>query len=314
MKNTWKSLLLMVVLGLASLLAAPAAHAIVTCGALSSSTLNFVYFSGTSSTDPRNVSQNVVTVTCTRTNNNVGERTMVLTANSGLHPVTAVVNGAISGSNTTNVIRYNLYRAAPTAGGCSLTFGNTATTQIAQTFILPPNAPETLTFTYWGCISSQAIASFPEGLYTDVVGLTLSNPGLTPSASNTNVQAISVNIYAPAKCGVTGLSNITFAYTAFQTSPSFQFTQFNANCTNTLPYTLSLVANGASSGVVAGLRYQLGLSDTVGSASNVGPTSISRAGDATGTRVHTINGVMDAGQAGTAGAPVPQPHTLTITY
>jgi spore coat protein U-like protein len=314
MKNTWKSLLLMVVLGLASLLAAPSAQAVVTCGALSTSTLNFVYFSGTSSTDPRNVQSNVVTVTCTRTSNAAPERTMVLTANSGLHQVSAVVNGAISGGNAANVIRYNLYRAAPTASGCNLTFGSTPATQLAINFALPPNTPETFTFNYWGCISSQAIASFPEGLYTDVVGLTLSNPGLAATPANTNVQAISVNIYAPARCGVTGLGNITFAYTAFQTSPSFQSTQFNANCTNTLPYTLSLVANGASSGVVAGLRYQLGLSDTVGSAANIGPTSISRAGGATGTKVHTINAVMDAGQAGTAGAAVPQPHTLTITY
>jgi spore coat protein U-like protein len=312
MKNTCKSLLLMLTIGLASFVAAPTAQATVTCGALSSSTLNFVYFSGTSSTDPRNVSQNVVTVTCTRSNNAAGERTMVLTANSGLHQVTPVINGAILGSNT---IKYNLYRAAPTAGGCSLTFGNTAATQIAVAFALPPNTLELLTFNYWGCISSQAIASFPEGLYTDVVGLTLSNPGLLPTPLNTNVQAISVNIYAPAKCGVTGLTNITFAYTAFQTSPSFQSTQFNANCTNTLPYTLSLVANGTpGSGVVAGLRYQLGLSDTIGSASNIGPTSISRTGGATGTKMHTINGVMDAGQAGTSGAPVPQQHTLTITY
>jgi spore coat protein U-like protein len=306
MKNTWKSLLLMLAIGLVAMLGMSSAQAVVTCGALTRTTLNFAYISGTNSTSTNNVMSNAVTVICTRTN--ASDKTMFLNANNGTHPVGVGVNGAILGANTANVINYNLYRAA----GCSLTFGTTVATQISASFVLGANIPETLTFNYWGCISGQSIASYPPGIYTDDVTLTLSGSGLSPNI--VDPLGIKVNINAPAKCGVTGLSNITFAYTAFQTSPSFQFTQFNANCTNTLAYTLSLVANGASSGVVAGLRYQLGLSDAVGSAGNIGPTSITRTGDATGTRIHTINGVMDAGQAGTSGAPVPQPHTLTISY
>jgi spore coat protein U-like protein len=311
MKNTWKSLLLMLVVGLASLLAATSAQALVTCGALSTSTINFAYQSGTSSTSASNVMANVVTVTCNRTNNALADRTMTLSANSGQHPVTAVVNGAILGSNTANVIRYNLYRAAPGAGGCSLTFGNTAATQLTANFIGPVNTPETFTFNYWGCISAQSIASFPAGLYTDVVSLTLTSGSLVATAANTNVPAITVNIYAPAKCSVTGLGNITFAYTAFQAAPSFQSTQFNADCTNLLTYSVAL---SPVSGVVAGLKYQLGLSTTVGSASSIGTTPLAGTGNSTGTKIYFINGVADAGQAGTVGAAVPQSHTITITY
>ena len=67
-------------------------------------------------------------------------------------------------------------------------------------------------------------------------------------------------------------------------------------------------------GVVGGLRYVLGLADVAGSASNLGPSTLSRVGNATGTSSHVINGGMAASQAGLQGAIVPQPHTLTITY
>jgi hypothetical protein len=69
------------------------------------------------------------------------------------------------------------------------------------------------------------------------------------------------------------------------------------------------------SGVVAGLRYTLGLSlAAAGTASNTGPSTVSTTGNATGSATHYINGSMAAAQAGQTGTPVPQSHTLTLTY
>jgi hypothetical protein len=105
---------------------------------------------------------------------------------------------------------------------------------------------------------------------------------------------------------------MSFAYNAFSPTAVFAGTSFRANCTNYLPYTMTL---DPVSGVVGGLRYTLGLSlAAAGTASNTGPTSLSTQGNATGTATHYINGSMQANQAGQSGTIVPQTHTLTITY
>ena len=138
---------------------------------------------------------------------------------------------------------------------------------------------------------------------------------LTLSANKNNVatSSINVNVYAPAVCSISnGPGQVTFSYSAFSPAAVFAGTSFRANCTNYLPYTMTL---DPVSGVVGGLRYTLGLSlDAAGTASNTGPTSLSTQGNATGTATHYINGSMQANQAGQSGTIAPQTHTLTITY
>jgi spore coat protein U-like protein len=309
MKNNLSALMAFCAAGLLSLLGMGNAQAAITCGPLSTQILNFAYVTGTNSFNTNNILPATVSVTCSRTA--AGDATtLTLGADNGTFPSGGNANNArLTFLGVNNDIRYDLYRNNLCGTPSATNFRDTNGTRISSTFPTTTlNTPFTLTFDYWACIPSQAVASFPAGVYLDTVILTLRAGNANPPLVTGTIQ---VNINAPAKCGISNGPNLmVFSYTAFGPA-SFQFTQFNANCTNFLPYTMVL---SPSNGVVAGLRYQLGLSDAVGSATAIGPASLSRTGGPTGTRIHTINGVMDAGQAGTAGAPVPQPHTLTITY
>ena len=276
-----------------------AATAAITCTINAPTSLNFVYVSGTNSTNPSNKIQSQVTAVCQRTL--AADPTiavLVLGANDGLQPA-ATTNQAVFSAN---FIRYNLWRDV----ACGLPFRDTPATRISANFASTTLGPVSLTFDYWACIPGQPVSSFPAGVYTDSVSLFLRNGALQLATAS-----IPVNITAPAKCSISGgPSNLTFIYNAFG-SANFQFTNFSADCTNGLPYTMDV---SPASGVVGGLRYELGLSDTAGSATNIGPASLSRTGSATGSRQHVINGVMVANQAGVLGTIVAQPHTLTITY
>ena len=150
------------------------------------------------------------------------------------------------------------------------------------------------------------VSSFPACINADLVSFFLRNGVLQLATA-----VIPVNITAPASCSVSAEpGNLTFSYEAFGPA-NFQFTSFNAKCTNGLPYTMDV---SPAAGVVCGLRYVLGLADVAGSASNLGPTTLGRVGNSTGTSSHVINGAMVANQAGLQGAIVTQAHTLTITY
>jgi hypothetical protein len=306
MKNNLKKWLAWWALVLLSLLGPGTAQAVISCGALSPQIFNFAYLSGTLSQN--NITPSSVSVICSRSAAGDGT-TLTLGADNGANQSGGNQNNARQTvAGTPFDIRYDLYRNNLCGTPSATNFRDTGGTRISATFPpgTPLNTPVTLTFDYWACIPGQTVTAFPAGLYTDSVLLTLRTGGTTILTGT-----IQVNIYAPAKCSISGgPGNIAFNYTAFGPA-SFQFTQFNANCTNFLPYSMAL---NPVNGVVGGLRYQLGLSNAVGSASSVGSNPLTSTGGAVGTKVHYINAVVDAGQAGTAGAPVPQPHTLTITY
>ena len=275
------------------------AAAAITCTLNAPAVLNFVYVSGTNSTNPSNKIQSQITAVCQR--NLATDPTtavLILGANDGVQPTGTTNQALFSG----NLIRYNLWRDV----GCTLQFRDTVATRMTANFASTALSPVNVTFDYWACIPGQTVSSFPAGVYTDSVLLSLRNAGLQLASAS-----LPVNITAPARCAISGgPGNITFVYNAFG-SANFQFTNFSADCTNGLPYTMDV---SPAAGVVGGLRYELGLSDTAGSATNIGPASLSRVGGATGSRPHVINGVMVANQAGVLGAIVAQPHTLTITY
>ena len=288
--------------GLLSLVAAAlpsTAAAAITCTINAPTALNFVYVSGTNSTNPANKIQSQVTAVCQR--NLAGDptsATLILGANDGLQPLITSNQAVFSGNN----VRYNLWRDV----GCGQQFRDTIATRISANFASTTLGLVNVTFDYWACIPNQTVTSFPAGVYTDSVSLFLRNGGLQLATA-----LIPVNITAPAKCTISGgPGNIIFSYNAFGLA-NFQSTGFSADCTNGLPYTMDV---NPASGVVGGLRYELGLSDVTGSATNIGPASLSRVGSATGSRAHVINGVMVANQAGALGAIAPQPHTMTIIY
>ena len=292
----WIILLLTGVIGLAI---PSRANAAITCTIAAPTALNFVYVSGTNNTSPNNKLQSAIVATCQRTL--AGDPTtavLTLGANNGQQPAAPNNKALFSG----NLIQYRLWRDV----ACSAAFLDTPPNRISTNFASTTLSPVSLTFDYWACIPGQVVSSFPAGIYIDSVSLFLRNGPIQLATA-----AVPINITAPALCSISGgPGNLTFSYTAFGPA-NFQFTSFTANCTNSLPYTMDV---SPAAGVVGGLRYVLGLADMAGSASNLGPTTLSRVGSATGSRSHVINGAMVANQAGLQGAIVPQPHTLTVTY
>lgn len=276
------------------------AQAAISCSINTPAALNFVYVSGTGITNPNNKIQSAIVATCQR-NLDGDPTTAVITlgASNGGQPSGTTNQALFSGS----LISYDTWQDA----SCSVRFRDQNASRIQANFASSTTlSPVTLTFNYWGCIPVQVVASLPAGVYADLVALTLRDGNLSLATSS-----IPVKIIAPASCTISGgPGNITFVYTAFGAA-NFQFTSFSANCTNSLPYSMDV---SPVAGVVGGLRYSLGLADAAGSVSNLGPTTLSRVGSATGTRSHVINGAMQANQAGQLGGIVPQQHTLTITY
>ena len=286
---------------LAALTSSLTAQAAITCTIAPPAAVNFAYVSNSNNSSPANVQQGAVSATCTRTAA-ADPTTLTLNSSDGLNR-SGQINYVVLGSSS---ISYDLFSDS----SCLNQWSKRNSNQISLTLSnLALNVPVTSVFNYWACKpSAQNVSAFPSGTYTDRVDITLSTGSSTLASSSINI-----NLYAPAVCSISnGPGNLSFTYPAFSTAAVFAGTSFRANCTNFLPYTMSL---DKLSGAVAGLRYTLGLSLAgPGSARNIGDSSLSTQGNATGTATHYINGSMAAGQAGQAGAVVPQPHVLTITY
>jgi hypothetical protein len=311
MNNMLKNSLISLLIGFAALYCAGASQAAVTCTSMSATTLNFSYIGGTDSTVPRNIMSGNIFANCTRTA--ASDTVVTVGAGNGNNPGGGGIGRAILNVAGTNYfINYNLYRLDST---CNTSFGNVAgppSSRISANFTGPLNVPEDLIFNFWGCISGQGgtnieTAGYPAGLYTDSAVITL-RAGTGPILIS---NVININIAAPSRCTISGgPADINFIYTAFGAA-NFQSSAFTANCTNQMPYNMTL---SPTAGVVGGLRYTLGLTAaTPGSASNVGSTAYNGFGGATG-KVYYINGLVTAGQAGQIGLPISKPHLLVITY
>ena len=104
------------------------------------------------------------------------------------------------------------------------------------------------------------------------------------------------------------ISNVTFAYTSFQTAASTSSTSnFNVRCTNSLPYSMAL-DSAAVTDDATNLAYTLALSalTSPGTGAN---------------QAYTVIGTMAANQAGTCPTPActnaaatNKTRTLTVTY
>ncbi len=291
--------------------AASGSFAAITCTAASASNSNFAYVASTNNASPgqsgaNNVVINNVSFSCTRTTTT--PNTVAFGVTNGLF--NAGGNRARLAGTPNRHVSYNTFKDA----GCTapLDDGNTGG-RITTTLTGPLNMPELVNLQFFTCvIAAQALTSFPAGVYVDTANMNIRYTGGTAIDHTT---PLSVNINAPAICGISGLpatNTINFSYTAFQNFAAFQFASFNANCTDLLPYSMAV---SPISGVVGGLNYQLGLSTvSQGNAGSLGPTSLSDIGGSLGTKVHFINAAMQSGQAGQVGAPLSSAHTLTITY
>jgi hypothetical protein len=285
-------------------------YAAITCTAAGASSANFAYVANTSNTTlgqsgANNVVQNNVSFSCTR--NTANPNTVQFGVTNGLYPSGG--NRARLAGPTNFHVSYNTFQDA----ACSVTLTDANPNRITKTLTGPLNVAETVNVQFYTCITqSQALPSFPSGIYTDTANMNIRYAGGT-AIDQTSPLQVSVN--APAVCSISGLpatNTLNFSYSAFQNTAAFRFASFNANCTNLLPYTMAL---NPVAGVVGGLNYQLGLSTgSQGSASSLGPTSLNDVGGSLGTKVHFINAAMQSGQAGQIGAPLSSIHTLTISY
>jgi spore coat protein U-like protein len=240
-------------------------------------------YSGTASSN-----QTSFTVTCTRLGADPSTQTYSAVPNNGLHNQ-GVNNRAKS---NTNFIRYDEFQNS----GCTTTWKSNA--PISGTVNFGTNLTATDTKSYWGCIASGLTPT--AGTYTDTVIMTLTY------GSSTATNSHPVTIITPAVCNITSApGNVAFSYTAFQGVTAAANTSFGVTCSTSLPYTMSLDANG---GVVSGLNYSLNINTLVPPVNSTGTGS---------AQTHTINGSMPAGQAGTCATGTcagTQAHTLTITY
>lgn len=240
-----------------------------------------------------NISQGTVSFNCTRTV--AGDATSILlTANDGIHP-----QGVQNRAQKTNRIQYEAYKDS----NCSVLWTSKVVSDYWTLSLLNVLGAQLVSVSYWGCIklANQVVAA---GVYTDTV--TMQVVDTTPLHSALSVtSSFPVSITTPASLTLTSPpGNLAFIYTAYGPSVNVS-TNFTVNGTLNLPYTMSL---DVTSGVVAGLKYDLQIDSQSSPLKAVGSGA---------AQVHTIQGTMPAGQAGTCTTGVcnaSQVRTLTITY
>lgn len=126
-------------------------------------------------------------------------------------------------------------------------------------------------------------------------------PAAQAAGSVTGNFNVTVNL--TSACQITaGPADVAFTYTSFQgAAATATGGGFSVQCTNTLPYTMSL---DASAGTVSGLNYTLALSAASGTGSG-------------GAQSYSVTGSMASGQGGTCAlgsCSGTQARVLTVTY
>jgi len=240
-----------------------------------------------------NVTQGTVTFNCTRTKGS-DPTSVILRANNGLN---AAGSNNRANAGTTEFISYEAYKDS----ACNTMWSSNSTATAITVTLLGDTGPQSLSASFWGCITLANQVATANTTYTDKVTVSIRSGNKTLNSSSFNV-----SIFAPASCSISTMpGNVAFNYTAFSASAVIASSTFGVNCNNKLPYTMSL---DTSSGVVSGLNYALQINSLTSPESKRGTAA---------EQTHTINGTMPAGQAGTCSTALcigSQVHTLTITY
>lgn len=274
-------------------LMAGGAQAAITCSA-SSPGFSAFYLP----TDPLDITQSTVTVTCTRTSlADAGSVNYNVGVNNGLYanPNQARIGGSGAAANR---ILYDTYKNST----CATLWTGAGGGRISGTITFAGTGTFTQTQSWWGCIAAGQNGK-NAGTFTDTVRMTLTlNTGTVVGAPFT----FPVSIVHPANCTINPTpGNVSFSYTSFSAAPATAGTSFGLNCTNSMPYTMTL---NSYAGTLLGLNYTLTLNGGTGTI----------AGTGTGAVVTIpIAGTIAAGQSGTcstATCSASQAHTLTITY
>lgn len=245
-------------------------------------------------------------VTCVRNSTGTdGTVTYAVAFNDGIHALVAQ-----NRAQNVTFLNYEFYKDA----GCTIKLEG-ATTISATTGVVASGTTTVTPNAFYACIPKLQTATAPSVSYTDTVTLSITGSSSSPSVSYSSGAngTGSVNIIAPVTCAISTAPGVVGfgSYTSLG-SAALGSTSFGANCSNTLPYTMSL---DNAFGVVAGLNYSVGL--TASSGATTGTLTLG----STGTGVQQtfyIKGNMAAGQAGscTGGCGVLKTDTrvLTITY
>lgn len=133
-----------------------------------------------------------------------------------------------------------------------------------------------------------------------------------PVQAATSTGNFDVIITLTSACQYTKTSDVSFAYTSFQTTAAAQTTSggFSVKCTNSLPYTMALDAAGSYTDQATNLAYTLTLSAAGGTGNGT-------------AQAYTVAGSIGANQGGTCAtaggvcvntASTNKQRTLTITY
>jgi spore coat protein U-like protein len=267
-----------------ALLAGSAAHAAITCTSITSPGASFNYVNNTTMT-----AQTFFTVSCTRTS--TGDPVSIsydVTANNGTSPSGQNNRATHSGGAQ---LRYDFF----VNSSCGTSWkGTRKISDVIDWGSSATTGTITKQTSYWACITTSQTAA-ASGLYADTVSLTLTY-GVT-----TVLGAAPVAIYAPASCTLTSFAgNLVLNYTAFSALMS-RTTTVGFTCTIGMPYT---VATDVQEAVLAGVRYQLSITD---------PSSTGTGSNFT----HTITATVPGGQAGACGTGSctgTRVHTVTVTY
>ena len=246
-------------------------------------------------------------VSCVRnTTGTDGTVTYAVAFNNGTQPV-VTQNQAKNGVNPLN---YEFYKDA----GCTIKLEG-STTISATTGVVPSGTTTVTPNAFYACIPKLQTATAPSVSYTDTVTLSITGSSSSPSVSYSNGAngTGSVNIIAPVTCTIsTAPGTVAFGTYTSLGAAAVGSTSFAANCSNTLPYTMSL---DNAFGVVAGLNYSVGL--TANSGATTGTTTLASTGTGVAQTFY-IKGNMASGQAGscTGGCDAlkTDTRTLTITY
>jgi len=127
--------------------------------------------------------------------------------------------------------------------------------------------------------------------------------GVPAAQAATATGNFNVTVTLTSMCQISsGPADVAFTYTSFQGAAATSTGGgYSVQCTNTLPYTMSL---DATSGTVSGLNYSLALSAASATGSGV-------------AQAYTINGTMASGQGGTCAlgsCSGTDARILTVTY
>lgn len=265
-------------------------HAALSCTAPSSTGFSMTY--AATGVVP-NIMQGTVSFNCTRTA--AGDATSILlTANDGTH-AQGVKNRALK----TSTIFYEVYKDS----NCSALWTSNVVPNFWTLNLLNIIGAQPVSVSYWGCIkvANQVVSA---GNYTDTVTMQVldATPHRDPLSA---ISTFPVSVTTPASLAITSApGNLSFVYSAFGPTVNAS-TTFTTNGTLNLPYTMTLDTN---SGVASGLKYELQIDEQTPPVKAVGSGA---------DQVHTIQGSMPAGQAGTCSTgscASSQVRILTITY